>query len=284
MVKFLFSRNEEPTAPTWNHASPTWRGPEDDHQTPIWKHVWSWHLGMEHTATSKQPVGDLAIALTSPDDAVAIGAAYELGSTPSGLDVLFDLFVSDDVELRSIAAYGVVRAGEQAVPGLLARLGGANADLAERIMDVIGDIGPKAVDAVPEATTLSASPEPLVRRASVEALGLLTQQHTTLDAAVVAALARALDDEDAIVVRNATFAVSRLGAKACTQSIVDQLHSNLDHWHHHVRGWSIEALQRLDDPKALKIALRYLMAARWDPSTKSGDRGVTSETMRESSQ
>jgi HEAT repeat protein len=215
---------------------------------------------------------------------VAIGAAYELGSTPSGLDVLFDRFVSDDVELRSIAAYGVVRAGEQAVPGLLARLGGANADLAERIMDVIGDIGPKAVDAVPEATTLSASPEPLVRRASVEALGLLTQQHTTLDAAVVAALARALDDEDAIVVRNATFAVSRLGAKACTQSIVDQLHSNLDHWHHHVRGWSIEALQRLDDPKALKIALRYLMAARWDPSTKSGDRGVTSETMRESSQ
>lgn len=282
MVKFLFSRNEEPAAPTWDHASRTWRGPEDDCQTPIWKHVWSWHLGIDDTATSKQSVDDLALAFAGSDDAIAIGAAYELGSTSSGMKMLFDRFYRDDPNIRSIAAYGLVRAGKQAVPELLTRLAGADADLAVRILDVIGDIGPRAAEAVPQVTTLSASPEPSVRRASIEALGLLTQQQTTLQAAVVASLSRALDDEDAIVVRNATFAISRLGAKACTEGIVDQLYRNLGHWHHHVRGWSIEALQRLDDPRALNLALRYLMAARWDPAAKSGDRDVTAETMRAS--
>jgi hypothetical protein len=282
MVKFLFTRNREPTAPTWNHASTAWHGPEDDCQTPIWKHVWSWHLGVEDAAASQQPVDELSAALASRDDAVAIGAAYELGSTPSGVEVLFDRFFADDVGLRSIAGYGLVRAGEAALPGLLSRLDGADADVAVRIIDVIGDMGPRAADAVPQITRLSASPEPSVRRTSVEALGMLTQQQSPLDAVVVDALSRALDDEDAIVVRNATFAVSRLGASACTEHIVDQLYKNLDHWHHHVRGWGIEALQRLDDPRALQLALRYLTAARWDPSTKSGDREVTPKKMAES--
>ena len=89
-----------------------------------------------------------------------------------------------------------------------------------------------------------------------------------------------MDDEDAIVVRNATFAISRLGGKACTDSIVDKIDRNLSHWHHHVRGWSIEALQRLKDSRAMELALKYLMSARWDPALKSGDREPTAETMR----
>jgi hypothetical protein len=39
MVKFLFARNAELTSPSWNHASAAWRGPENDCQAPIWKHI-----------------------------------------------------------------------------------------------------------------------------------------------------------------------------------------------------------------------------------------------------
>lgn len=271
MVKFLFARNQEPTSPSWRHRSREWRGPDEETQSPIWRHIWAWHLGTIDTSATSRTVDDLAAALVSQDDEAAIAAAYELGTTSDGLDVLFDHFFSHDSEesgdlhLRVIAAYGIVRAGKTVLPRLLSQLENADADQQARIVDVISDIATRAVDAVPAITPLAASPEVSVRRATIEALGMLTQQQATLDAAVIDALTRALEDDDAIVVRNATFAISRLGAKASTDTIIDRLGKNLFHSHHHVRGWSIEALQRLDDPRALNLALRHLRAARWDP-------------------
>ena len=279
MVKFLFTRNEEPVAPTWNHRSGAWRGPHDDAQTPIWQHVWSWHLGARDISPSNRSLDELSTDLTGPDDARALGAAYELGSTSTGLAPLFDHFFSDDVEVRSIAAYGIVRAAERAVPRLLSGLEDADPEQQARILDVIGDMGPPAVAAVSAVAALANSSYPPVRRVATESLGMLTQQQAALDVAVVDALALALKDEDAIVVRNATVAIARLGARACTDHVVDRLHDNLFHWHHHVRGWSIEALQRVGDPRALQLALRYLMSARWDPAAKSGDREVTPATL-----
>ena len=279
MVKFLFSRKEEPTAPTWNHVSTDWHGPEDDCQTHIWNHIWSWHLGANDKNESQQSIDELSESLGDLDDKKAIGAAYELGSTSAGLDVLFERFFSADTNVRSIAGYGIVRAGERALPGLLSRLDDADPELQVRIIDVIGDMGLTAASAIVPITSFTFSAAPPVRRVAFEALGLLTQQQATLDEGVVSAFTRGLHDEDAIAVRNTTFAISRLGAKACTDEIVDRLNENLDHWHHHVRGWTVEALQRLDNPRAVQLALRYLTSARWDPATKSGDRIVTPNAM-----
>ena len=50
MVKFLISRNSEPTPPSWNHRSADWKDIEQDCQAPVWRNVWSWHLGSEDTA------------------------------------------------------------------------------------------------------------------------------------------------------------------------------------------------------------------------------------------
>ena len=279
MVKFLFARKEEPTAPTWNHVFSDWHGPEDDSQTPIWKHVWAWHLGTNDRNESQRSIEELTEILHGPDDAKAIGAAYELGSTSSGLEALFERFFSDDMNVRSIAGYGVVRAGKSALPALLSRLDSAEPELQVRIIDVIGDMGLIAAGATEPILALTSSAQPPVRRVAFEALGLITQQQETLDEGVVKAFMKGLSDEDAIVVRNATFAISRLGEKACTSEIIDRLDENLDHWHHHVRGWTIEALQRVDDPRALQLALRYLTSARWDPAAKSGDRVVTASTL-----
>ena len=274
MVKFLFTRNEEPRAPSWRHTSPEWRGPKDDTQSPIWRHIWSWHLGTTDTSKTRRTVDDLTTALVSPDDETAIGSAYELGTTSAGLDVLFGHSLlnaparpedTGDLHLRAIAAYGIVRAGEAALPMLLSQIENADADQQVRIVDLLGDMATKAADALAAITPLAASPHISVRRATIEALGMITQQQKTLDAAVIDAFTQALGDHDAIVARNATFAIAQSGAKACSLAIIDGLNANLFHSHHHVRGWSIEALQQLDDPRALSLALRHLSAARWDP-------------------
>lgn len=284
MVKFLFARNEEPTAPTWNHRSKAWQGSEDDPQCPIWKNVWSWHLGTSDNTTSQRDVNELSEVLGSRDDAIALGASYELGSKADGLSLLFEHFFSEDLDLRAIAAYGIVRAAEQALPELLSRLETADTDVQVRILDLIGDIGLHASSAVASVTPFATSTDVPLRRTAIEAIGLLTQQQSPLDDAVIETLTNALKDEDAIVVRNATFAIAKLGSKACTEEIIDRLRNNLYHWHHHVRGWGIEALQRLDDPRAMKLAIRYLSSTRWDPSAKSGDRALTEQPMKESRQ
>lgn len=280
MVKFLFSRNCEPVEPSWNHRSDEWRYANSDQQAPVWRHVWHWHLGAKSTPGSNRPHGDLARALEDPDDGTAIGAAYELGATQDGLDVLFEKFLSDDIEVRSIAAYGIVAAAGCALPYLLDRLESAEPALQVRIVDVIGDMAIEAATALPVLTLTAASADVRVRRAVMEALGLVAQSEAMLPDDVLKVLSDGLDDEDAIVVRNATFAVSKLGNKACSETIIDQVNRNLSHWHHHVRGWSIEALQRLGDSRATDLAINYLMAARFDPALKSGDRVPTSEAMR----
>ena len=75
----------------------------------------------------------------------------------------------------------------------------------------------------------------------------------------------------------------QLGVAVSTQTIVERIDQNLSHWHHHVRGWSIETLQRLDSPTATRLALNYLMAARRDPAHKSGDIDQTAKVMQKAS-
>ena len=219
----------------------------------------------------------------SEDDSIATGAAYELGTTSLGLDLLFEKFVSDDISVRSIAAYGTVHAGKSALPRLLELIVQAEPGLQLRIIDVIGDIGIEAEDAVGMLVSLSNSEDVQVRRAVAESLGLTAQAYKEISNKLIQALSKALVDEDAIVVRNATFSISQLGAAASTQTIVERIDQNLSHWHHHVRGWNIETLQRLDSPTAKRLALKYLMAARWDPAHKSGDIAQTAKVMDKAS-
>ena len=80
---------------------------------------------------------------------------------------------------------------------------------------------------------------------------------------------------------DSAFSVAQLGNKVCSELIVDGLIMNLQDWHHHVRGWSIEALQRLDNERALKRVIKYLNLSRWDAFPKSGDRTISDQVMRQ---
>ena len=270
MVKFLFTRDREPTGSTWHGGGTPWPV-EDDALAPVWQSTWDWHRATP-SQRCRFPLPGALDALDGSDDHAALGAAYTMGAQAKwrndGLDALFDRFLGDDVGRRIVATYGVVAAGATGVPRLLEALHSADVELAARIIDVLGDIGPPAVPALTELTAAMRHTDVNVRRYAAIAVGTVAQG-TAFDAGMLAA---PLADDDALVRRNAALATARLAPEiGVRDDLVPALAENLYHWHHHVRGWSIEALQRLDSPAANHVALRYLAAARWDPMPKSGD-------------
>ena len=268
MVKFLFTRDREPAAPTWDNRSPEWMD-SGDPQEPIWEYVWNWYRGAA-TQGINRAVDDtdaLVKALRSMDDAEAIGAAYTLGNI-GAIEPLLEALTSPNVALRCVAGYGFTPLGAAAVGPLLDLVDGANPELLSRIADILGDIGPDAVDALPVLTRLLRDKDPCVRQYAAEAIGTVGQGSDTVPAELVGALG----DDDALVRQYAAVSVARLGARAGSlPGVVDALKENLAHGHHHVRGWSIEALRRLGTPDALDAALDYLMTTRWDYAPWSGE-------------
>ena len=61
MVKFLFCRLTEPTAPNWNCKEPSWRTPGGDEPTPnLWQSVWNWDAGQDQSGF-EQATGNWAV-------------------------------------------------------------------------------------------------------------------------------------------------------------------------------------------------------------------------------
>lgn len=167
-----------------------------------------------------------------------------------------------------MAAYGLVAAEAAAVPALLRVLAQANAEDAARVIDVLGDIGPPACAALPALREALAHRDVNVRRYAVEAIGTVAQRQPT----PAHHLAAPLMDDDALVRANAALAAARLAEDFDdADDLVPALRANLAHWHHHVRGWAIEALLRLPSPLATEAAIAHLHTARWEPKPKSGD-------------
>ncbi len=251
MVKFLFTRDRDPLGPSWQHAGSPWpRG--NAPLVPVWRSMWDWHRG--------KPSRDAVTCsrdLASDDDSVALGAAYSLGMAAAGggpgLEPLWDAFLAEDVALRTIAAYGLVAAGAAATPRLAAVADGKDADRTVRALDVLGDIGTPASAALPAVLQATKHDDPNVRRYAVEAIGTMAQGHP-FDAT---RLLRPLQDEDALVRRDAATTAARLAPDIANPDVlVPALAENLYFWHHHVRGWAIEALQRLNSPSATQAAMR----------------------------
>ena len=273
MVKFLFARHRDPVAPSWRHGDTAWPA-EDDPMVPVWQSQWNWHRGRRAARPAGQ-TGPAAKSLASEDEATAMAAAYALAG--EGLDELLAAFLSDDVGKRTVAAYGLIEAGAAATPRLARLLEGADAELAVRILDVLGDIGPPASSALPQLLDALRHADANVRRYAVEAVGTVAQG-TPFHHAL---LARPLADEDSHVRRNAALAIARLSPDIEDDvELVPLLADNLLHWHHHVRGWAIEALQRLRSERARTTAMRYLSTTRWDPAPKSGDTPLGAKSPR----
>lgn len=258
MVKFLFTRLDEPEVPNWDAADAHW--PQDgDPRRSMWQSLWDWHRGQTRPAANGTDIA----ALHDPQEATSLQAAYGLDTT--AIPALIDLLAAEDEAIRRNAGYALTALGTAAVPALIEACGDNREPMRAQAADALGDIGSRAADAAPTLVDMLSDPSTDARRSAADALGTLG---TASDLAP--ALAQHLDDNDEWVSRNAALGLARLGANAAPAqgALVEALASS----NRYVGAKAVLALQRIDTPQAQEALLDHLFTARWCPLTSAASR------------
>lgn len=295
MMKFQFTRMEEPTAPCWNHGQPDWQG------GVVGAQLWQWHLGgkgggkggqatkakgtlaeaadqlrnadpaLRASAASHlglmgpaaaEAVPTLAAALRDSAEPVRLNAAYALGAAGSyGVPALTEALGSQVKEIQLGAAYGLVLAGQAAVPALIAALDHPDEQARGCAAYALGDMGTRAGDTVGQLARLGHDPSPFVRRHVAEALGTIARHPE----AAVPALEGLLADEDPQTRFNAAYALAHFGTQA--DDAVPALAAALEDSNRYVRNHSAEALRHINTPRAQQALMDFLLVSRWCPIT-----------------
>ena len=292
MMKFQFTRMQEPSAPTWNAQGGAWQ-PADG--SFVAARHWDWHCGGGAIGGGNgRPVDELVTELGDEDPALRLQASIALGfkgaaavaaveglaaalrdeQEPVRLNAAYALSAAAVAPLRAAlddemeetqlaAAHGLAQAGSMAVPALLAALQSDREPARGYAAFALGDMGPVAgADAVEAMTRLVQDPSEWVRRSAVEALGTMESNPQ----AAVPALSTLLGDEDGQTRYEAAYALARFGAAAAdaVPALVAALN---DADNRYVSAHSAAALRRIGTPEANAALLDYLSAARWCPMT-----------------
>jgi HEAT repeat protein len=280
------------SGPTWDSTGTPWRG-SDNLQEPIWRAQYDWHCGLPEKpswdagAAAQGDIDDLAAQLHSNVEMEAVRAAYTLGVSGGDAgraellaalgqlpaeEITVDELASkfDEADPTVQAAYGLVEQGAAAVPALLDLAGSDETVLRARAIDILGDIGPQAVEALP--TLLAAvqdDPEEDPRRRAVEAIGTVGCGAPD-QAELCLSLAASLDDASPQVRRNAAYSLARL-APALRDAPLEQsevavsaLAKTLTDTTEFARGFSALALERMGTEGSFKAALAHLQTMRFD--------------------
>ena len=274
MLKFLFTRLDEPKAPSWNSADSTWKSPNGEaslegHEV-MWRSLWNWYYGKPtDTALAENDLPALIAALGDKDEVVRLNAAYELGTigapaVPALIEIWREASRSG-VETESFqhATYALSAIGGPAVPALIDALQDKNESIRASAAYALGDIGTGAQDAVPALTQALRDESAWVRRHATEALGLIGQptQNT------VPALIELLRDEHYWIRDNAARALARLGPAA--EEAVPALMDTLNDENRYVRFHATFALKQIGTPEATNLLFDHLLSSRWCPLTTS---------------
>ena len=281
MVKFLFNRMGEPTAPSWDNDDADW-GDDDGENGRMLSHAWDWFRADTNGTNGGSDGGVEALnaALCGDSEQAAFDAAYTLsamGEPAVGplIDTMrsgsADNWYNDKERLRRIpgqmeqaanASYALAAMGSLAVPALVDTMAATEGWDKALAAETLGDIGLGARDAVQPLTEASRDGHPFVRSQAVEALGQVGQGAPE----GVPALIDALSDEDETVRRNAALAVAKLGFVA--EEAVDALSVALSDPNRYVLGNAAEAMKRIGTPEATETLIEHLMTARWCPVTR----------------
>jgi hypothetical protein len=256
MVKFLFTRLDEPTGPTWDTAGGDW--PEaDDPRRAMWQSLWDWHKGTEGQSIN----GGTIDALRDAREAPGLQTAYFLDE--QAIPALIDLLADDDETIRRNAGYALTAIGKASVPALIEACGDARDTLRAQAADALGDIGTRAADAAPTLVGMLDDTAEEIRRNAADALGVIGAD----DPNSAAALAPGLTDADEWVRRNAALALLRFGAKAAPASA--DLVAALDSDNRYVSAKAAQTLKCINTPEAQEVLLDHLFTARWCPLTSA---------------
>ena len=249
MIKFLFCRMAEPTAPSWNCFDPTWRDPASGEEIPqLRQSVWNWHLGNQDLQESRDGANHMAATFAEKKRSAEREVAHlpefdrlenvyrlakegENGTTAlmaalaEEAESLLDgnLAASHTNPSQLISSFGLSAQGAAAVPALTKKLSDERWSLRAAAADILGDIGLPAKQAVPCLLNSLQDQSEWVRRNATEALGNIALPEA------VPRLARLLTDDNSQVVRhNAALSLAKIGPDAerahaaLTKALVDE--------------------------------------------------------------
>ena len=233
MVKFLFCRMTEPTAPSWNCQEPSWRTPGGDEPTPnLWQSVWNWHAGQDQSGfeqTTENRAAEIEATCLERkgrpnqseadrlEDVYRLSAEGEAGTAELMAALTFeaDTFLARNLAAQHTnpsqlcAGYGLSAQGDAAVPRLVKALRAKRWPLRAAAADILGDIGLPAGPAVPHLLDCLEYESEWVRRNAVEALGAISA------AEAVPRLARLLTKDKCDFVRhNAALSLAKIGPES----------------------------------------------------------------------
>ncbi len=280
MLKFLFTRLDEPQAPSWNSTDSTWGSPDreassGEHEV-MWRSLWNWFYGKrngatEDTALAGKDLPALIAALGDKDEMVRLNAAYELGTIGAlAVPALIEIWrgASEDTgspgsetENFQHATFALSAIGEPAVPALIEALRSDNESIRASAAYALGDIGSAAQEAVPSLTQALQDESAWVKRHAAEALGLIGQpvQNT------VPALIALLRDEHYWIRDNAARALARLGPAA--EAAIPTLTDTLNDENRYVRFHAMFALKQIGTTEATSVLFDHFLTSRWCPLT-----------------
>lgn len=298
MMKFQFTRMDNPTAPTWNFGGETptaekhdtvvrelrgWlsggavpfsgNGSASTAEVAAWKTALGSESADERTAAAdalgksgsvaESAIPALTACLSDPSEAVRLNAGYALAAMGEpGVSPLGDALRGESDAARLAAIYGLSVSGASAVPTLKKALEHDSENVRRGAVFALGELGAVSSEAVPMLSRLAEDESVQVRRGVAEALGVLD---ACPDVAVPTLANILRNDADAQAKFNAALALGRLGEQAgdAVPALADALRDE----NRYVRGHSVDALARIRTPEAQAVLLDYLEMARWCPST-----------------
>lgn len=231
MLKFLFDRRSEPQAPSWDAVDrydpgfdakeQEWSGLDDGRLLCLprsWQTMWNW-LGNrgEECVASVSSTDELMAALGSAEEAVALEAAYGLGSQvdEAGASALLNRLRDGEEMEREMAALALSAAGSAAVPALRQALSDDDAWLRAMTVDLAGDLGRESLALLPEIGEALDDEDAWVRYNAAQVLEIWGEEAEREQLRLV----HALDDSETFVRFNALGALMnmRLPAGRCTE-------------------------------------------------------------------
>ena len=264
MLKFQFTRMQEPAGPSWNSTNPRWRSVSHDTNPALSGDVWNWLHGRERPdptpdAPAKKPLPELRATLRATDEAACLDAAYKLAAMgAAAVPALIELLREDapawyekkvgrtranpqggnPSDLYSAHALGVV--GSPAVAALIEALSDGQWAVRAAAADTLGNIGSPAKPAVPALLRAAGDENVWVRRNAIEAVGTIACPA----AGLLSVLLAALHDEDDRVRRNAAIALAKI-AQPTANEAVPALLETLTRDHRYVSFYAATALGRI---------------------------------------
>ena len=272
MLKFLFTRLEEPTHPAWCSDNAEWQPPEEVgfsvRQDALWRRLWEWNCGSSDGApdgncsSGRSESSRWVAGLGTADETVGLNAAYSLATGGDAtVSALLDSLRNGSELARRHATHALGAIGSSAVPALIDGLGDVDPHVRVGAAYALGDAGGGADEALPALTNALADNHAWVRRHAVEALGIMGRT-AGKSAPQIGPLLR---DEHEWVRDNAARALAKIGPDA--EAAVPMLEISLHDDSRYVRFHAAAALKRIDTARAREALFRNLLTSRWCPLT-----------------